>query len=379
MLTFSLTVINLPYNACIVAHERMDVFGMIGILEVVLKLLIIYIMAALPFERLKSYAVLLVAVSLILRIVSGVYCHRHFSECRFRRSHDKPLIKEMLGFAQWTLIGTLGFAARDGGVTVVFDKIFSVAIVAGRGLALSISSYINTFASNFTTAINPSIIKCYAAGEIGEMMKFVRNGCKYTLILSSFVIIPLAIGADLVYDVWLHNVPPFSVEFLQLSMAMAFVEAIISPITTALQATGKIRLFQILICIIMTANVPICWFLAKAVPNPYVIYYVLIGTSALGVATRLWLLHGMVSFSYMQFVNTVYFRTLPGLAAAGLISYWVYRAVPFNLLGLIFFGMVSVSLIGASAYFLALTKTEKTFVDGKLQAVFAKLKRSRSR
>lgn len=168
LLTFSLTVINLPYNACIVAHERMDVFGMIGILEVVLKLLIIYIMAALPFERLKSYAVLLVAVSLILRIVSGVYCHRHFSECRFRRSHDKPLIKEMLGFAQWTLIGTLGFAARDGGVTVVFDKIFSVAIVAGRGLALSISSYINTFASNFTTAINPSIIKCYAAGEIGR-------------------------------------------------------------------------------------------------------------------------------------------------------------------------------------------------------------------
>ena len=166
VLTFVMTVVSVPYNACIVAHERMKAFAYISIVEVVLKLVIVYLLLILSADKLISYAILVLGVSLVVRIIYGVYCKRNFEECTYHFSFNKKLFKEMFAFASWSIIGNLGFSLKDQGSNIVLNIFCGTAINAARGVALQVNGIISNFSNNFIMALNPQIIKHYAAGNI---------------------------------------------------------------------------------------------------------------------------------------------------------------------------------------------------------------------
>lgn len=372
ILSFMFTIVSVPYNACIVAHEHMNVYGYFGIIDVFLKLGIVLLVAILPFDALISYAVLILCLSCVMRIVYSMYCQRHFEECHFIRFKDSHLIKDMFSFAGWSFLGNMGITVRDQGINIILNMFFNVAVNAAKGIGNQIGSVINGFSSNFTMAINPQLTKRYAIGDIKGMLQLLFNGCKYSLLLMSLIVIPLIFSAPTILRLWLGDVATYTVGFLQLILLMALVDSVINPITTSLQATGKIKKFQIIISIITIANLPLSWLCLKIYAIPYVVMIVALFTSIVALITRLILLHEQIRFSYKQFIFNVYGKTLPFLLIMFFLSWKIYTWFKPEFLGMLgyFVSVWSIFLIFASI--MVLNKSERHTLIQLIQKRFRK-------
>ena len=359
IISFLFTVVSVPYNACIVAHEHMKIYGYFGILDVILKLIIVLIVAVVPFDKLISYALLVLAVAITMRLIYGIYCSRHFEECHFEKFKDPHLMRQMFSFAGWSFLGNMGFAVRDQGINIILNLFFGVVVNAAKGIASQVGGVINGFASSFTMALNPQITKNYAAGNIEEMKTLMFQGCKYSLLLMAMIAIPLIFCAETILKLWIGDVAPYTVGFLQLTLLAALIDCVVSPITTSIQATGKIKVFQILISVIMIANLPLAWIGLRIELNPYLVMWISILTSTIALISRLWILHRLVKFSWRRLLLTVYARTAPVLVLISVAAYYLYLCFNHNLGGIILYGVCVISLYLSLTFFIALNRNER--------------------
>ncbi|MDE6791508.1 MAG: lipopolysaccharide biosynthesis protein, partial [Muribaculaceae bacterium] len=318
ILSFCVAIISVPYSATIVAHEHMKAYGYFGILEVILKLLIVFALLIIPFDKLIVYSILVLSVAIIMRIINGIYCRQHFSHTRFQYNKDTNLMKEMLSFAGWSFVGNIGLSIRDQGINILINMFFNVAINAAKGIASQISGVVYGFASNFQMAINPQITKKYAAGDTEGMMNLVFLGSRFAAFMMGIFVLPLIWGANSVLHVWLGDVAPFTAIFMQLGLLIALIDSLANPLVTALQAIGKIRKFQLVISAIMICNIPIAWVWLWLGGKPYSVMFVLILTALIALASRLILLHEQIIFSYTQYLRKVIFPVIITLSFSSL-------------------------------------------------------------
>lgn len=360
---FMINIVSVPYNACIVAHEHMKIYGYFGIIEVLLKLGAVLLVVVLPGDRLVVYAILILCVSGVMRLMYSLYCRYHFEECRFRKFKDKKLIRDMFSFAGWSFFGNMGFSVRDQGVNILLNMFFNVAVNAAKGISTQVCGVINGFASNFTMAINPQITKKYASGDIEGMVQLLYNGCRLSFILMSIVVVPLVVCTPTILALWLDEITPLIIGFMQLGLIMSLIDCVVSPITTSLQATGKIKKFQIVISIIMIANIPLSWLWLKLGGNPYCVMFVGIIMAIIALVARLILLHEVVNFSYSLFLRRVYLRSIPCLVVATGFAYMYYQIVTHDIIGLIIYGLCSLLTFLILIYLIGLTKVERSYIS----------------
>lgn len=391
VIAFLLNVVSVPYNACIVAHEHMKVYGYFGILDVFLRLGIVLLLLVVPFDRLICYAIFTLLVSALMRIIYMVYCRQHFEECRPGRFRDRHLMRDMFAFAGWSFLGNMGFSVRDQGINIILNLFFSVAVNAAKGVANQVGGVINSFSSNFTMAVNPQITKRYAAGEIDSMLHLLYHGCKYSLLLMALVVVPLLFCAEPLLQLWLGNVAPYTVGFLRLILILALIDCVVSPVTTSLQATGNIRRFQIIIAIIMVATIPVAYLSLRFISatsilhTPYIVMYIAIASGIAALIARLILLREQIrTFSPLRFLRIVYLRTLPTILLSLILSYLLASHLlasisdhtPLTTAALptiILFIFLSLLITLLLTYFISLTSEEKKRIRSLIPQ---KLKRS---
>lgn len=369
IVTFLISVISVPCYACIVAHEHMKIYGYFGIIEVILKLVIVLVVAVLPWDRLISYAALVMLVAILMGLMYAWYCVHNFQECRIGRFSDRRQIKEMFSFAGWSFVGNLGFAVRDQGLNIVLNQFFNVAVNAAKGMATNVGNVIYGFSSNFTMAINPQITKRYAAGDHCSMISLMYNGCKISILLLAIVVVPVSVAAPDILAIWLVDVAPYTVGFLRLTLLTTLVDCVASPITTTLQATGRIRKFQIVISTIQLLTLPLSWVWLKMGGDPYVVMYVALTASTVSVIARLMILHEQVKFSYRKFLNEVYLRTVPTILLYGVFAWLIYRYFSNAIIGIAMFSIICMVFYVMTVYIISLNKTEKSFVNDKVANV----------
>lgn len=201
IITFVINLISVPYNAVIIAHERMSAFAYISILEAIGKLVIASLIVASPLDKLIFYAILMCALSVLIRMIYGFYCKRHFNECSYHFRWDKGLLGQMFKFAGWNFFGAGSALLMTQGVNMLMNMFFGVTINAARGVANQVDSTVQQFVNNFTTAINPQITKSYASEDLPYMHKLVCIGSKYSFFLTWFFALPLLLEADIVLNV----------------------------------------------------------------------------------------------------------------------------------------------------------------------------------
>lgn len=370
VLSFFVSVISVPYNSCIVAHEHLNIYGIYGVIEVLLKLFIVFMLMALPGDKLIVYALLVLAVSVFMRLLYGRYCARHFEECKFRFSRDGGLIRNMFSFAGWSFVGNIGYSARDYGLTIVLNMFFNVAVNAAKGVASNIGSVVNSFASNFSMSVNPQITKRYAAGEYDSMMSLVHHGCRIAPLLLMIIAIPVIVAAPQILHLWLGDVAPFTIPFLRWTLVMALIDSYVSPITSSLQATGRIRNFQICICFILLMTLPVSILLLEFWENPVIIMYVCCASSAIALITRILLLRREIHFSLRRFSAKVFVPTLTVFVLSLTAQWFVYQLFPQNIWALFAFGACSVAISLTLTYAIGLRPNERTmalqFIQRKL-------------
>lgn len=249
--TFVFSVLSVPYNSCIIAHEKMNFYAYVSILDSVLKLVVIYLLVWSPIDKLISYALLILLIQMLSRLIYVIYCRRHFEECATGAPFHQSTIKDIFGFASWSIVGNIGFSLRDQGVNIILNYFFGTIMNAARGIASQLSGIINSFATNITLALNPPIVKSYAAGDIDQSMNLVYKGCRAAFSLLMLITIPFLCNVDYILALWLGKVPANTSLFILFILLSSMIYSMSQPITVAIQATGDIKVFQIVICALL--------------------------------------------------------------------------------------------------------------------------------
>ena len=367
ILTFVLNLLSVPYNAAIIAHEKMSAFAYISVVEVTLKLIIVYMLTISPFDRLKAYAVLLLCVGAVIRFIYGYYCKRHFEECTYHFVFDKPVLKEMTGFAGWNFFGNSAYMLNTQGVNILMNLYFGVAVNAARGIATQVDAALKQFVNNFTTAVNPQITKSYAQGDLAYMHKLVCRSAKFSAFLMLFFAIPILLETQSILTIWLKTVPEYAAIFLQLIIISSFVDTVLAnSLVTSMFATGNIKRYQIIVTTIGCLVFPFSWIAFQLGFQPEIAYvlYFIIYTVLLGV--RLYLLKDMVKLPIMMYVREVLYRVLPVMIICFIIPMMIRYSMQEGWMRLILLCLVSTIVTAVVEYSIGLTKNERKFIVGKI-------------
>lgn len=367
LISFCVYLVSVPYNACIIAHEKMSAFAYISIFDGLCKLGIVYLIQWCPFDRLIFYSSLLLVNSLIDRFIYGIYCSRHFEECKYRPIFDKELLKEIFGFAGWNFIGASSAVLRDQGGNIIINLFSGPAVNAARGIAMSVNNAVVGFANNFMTALNPQITKSYASGDYDYMFKLIYQGARLSYYMLLLLSLPIIMNTQFILQLWLGQVPEHSALFTKLVLVFAMSEAISNPLITAMLATGKIRNYQIVVGGLQMMNLPISYVCLRwgAIPETVMIVAVIISQCCL--AARLIMLKGLIHLKPIDYLQRVYLNLILITACAVFVPLVFYLTIGNNTWPL-FILDVALCLVCTALveYFIGCSKKERQFVMEKV-------------
>lgn len=375
ILTFAINLISVPYNASIIAHEKMSAFAYISILEAVGKLTIAYLITITPTDKLIFYAILMCVVALIVRFTYSNYCKRHFSECTYHFIWDKQLLKSMFSFAGWNFIGASSTVLRDQGGNVVINLFCGPAVNAARGIAFQVNNAVNQFVVNFMTALNPQITKSYAAGDKGYMMTLIFQGARLSFYMLLLLSLPILINTHYILALWLKIVPEHAVLFVQLILIFALSESISQPLITAMLANGKIRNYQIIVGGLQMMNLPISYIFLRLGYFPEVVIVIAICISQCCLAARLILLREMIGLSITKYVRNVYLNIIIVSIIAVILPLISAYYIKESFINFIFISLIAVICTLSSIYFIGCNNQEREFIHQKLGTIKSKITR----
>ncbi len=365
ILTFLTNIIQVPYNAVLIAHEKMSVYAYISIMEAFLKLGIVYLLSISPFDKLIVYGILIFAVQLLIRCIYQVYCHRHYEESRFRLFWDKGLYQQMSGFAGWNLFGSLAWMLRDQGLNIVLNLFFGPVINAARGVAAQVSSAVMNFISNFQVALNPQITKNYANGKIDEMEKLTYLGIKFSYIILFFLAFPLSLNINYVLHLWLVEVPDYTALFIILIMIDSLVGNLFGvPLMTSLSATGKIRNYQVVVSFIILLIVPVGYIALRLGGDAPSVFYITIVFTAISGFVRFLFCRKQIGYSLRTMLRNVLLpvlcMTVVALPLPIFIKLEYFKTD--SLLSFILLCLIAVVMTFVAAWFVGLKATERNML-----------------
>lgn len=234
-------IMSVPYNAAIIAHERMGAFAYISILEVLLKLIVVFALLLFCVDKLKLYATLMLCTQILIRIVYSMYCKRNFPETSYKRIVDKTVFREMSSFAGWDLYGNLCVIGKTQGLNFLLNIFFGTALNAAAGIANQVTGVIMQFASNIVMAIRPQIMICYVQKNFRRMNYLINRGSWYIYLLILMLASPFLIDCYYVLNLWLGLVPDYAVPLCRISLLYGMLTIINSTVLAGIHATGKIK------------------------------------------------------------------------------------------------------------------------------------------
>lgn len=367
ILAFVITIIYVPYNAMLIAHERMNVFALISILEVVLKLLITILVVWLGFEKLKFYALLVFCVSLIIGIIYTTYCRFAFSECKFHLFWDKQLFGEMSSFASWNLLGVFAGIAYSQGVNLLLNVFFGPIVNAARGIAYQVQGAINAFVTNFQVAVNPPLTKSYASGDIQYMYSLIFSASKYSFYLLFVLSLPVMLETDYILKLWLKTVPEYTSIFTRLVLIDILVCSLSGSLQAMAQASGKIKLYQIVVSGILLLNLPISFILLKLGYSPQFTFIASIMASLAALFARLVVLKMIVSFPVQDFLTNVLSKVVVVFFVGSIIPYWISYQTSNSLKHFFLVILISILSVICTVWLLGINQSEKLFLKASLR------------
>ena len=289
--SFIFTILRTPLGAVVIARERMEVFAILSVLEAVLKLMVALSLTFILTDKLKAYSLLNLATVIILTLTNLLYCRRHFPECcSIRAIFDKELFLPMARFMSWTTIGSLSWVGKNQGCNILLNLFFGPVVNAAYALSSQVNTAFTCLVQNFTTAVNPQIIKTYSAGATVQTGRLIIFGCKISFYLLLILSFPILIVVEPILKFWLDTYPPYTPVFIKLMIVNSLIECFSSSISHGVRATGRVKIYEITVGGIQLLNLPIAYILLRngMAPQSVMIMNALLSVIALFV--RLWLL-----------------------------------------------------------------------------------------
>ena len=310
LLSTMVMVVSIPYNALIISHEKMSAFAYISILEVILKLLLVFMLLVLSGDKLVLFAIFLLGIQILLRFVYASYSRQHFEESKYHRVWDKQLFKDMSSFAGWSMFGCLAGAGQTQGLNILLNIFFGPAVNAARGVAVQVQNAINGFARNFQMSVNPQITKSYASGDTGYMNKLIYSSSKFSVYLLFMLSLPVMLESHKILQLWLGIVPDHTVAFIRFILIISMFEALANPVICAVQATKKIKKYQIVAGSCLLLTLPVSYIFLKLGCRPEIVFTTHLCVAFLTQVFRIYLTRELIYFPISTYIRKVVFPIL---------------------------------------------------------------------
>ena len=373
IIAFFFNLLSVPYNASIIAHEKMNAYAYISILEVVLQLIVVLSLYLIKGDKLIYYGAMIAILAIMTRIINSIYCRTHFEECKYSFFIDKKLAKDIFGFTSWSLLGNCAYILNTQGINIIMNIFFGVTINAARGIADQVQAAVMQLLLSFTTAINPQIVKSYAAGDEVYVNKLVCMGAKFSFFLSLLIAIPIITETELILHLWLNTYPPYAPIFVRLTIIATMIDFIGNTTARAVWATGKVKKYYLMTSSISILVLPISYIIYTSGLPPQSSYIVFIMLYLLLVPTRLYILKGLMKFSPKQFLKNTLIPVIPVSLLSIILPIIVIYLMKPSLSRLIIVTVISTISICCSVYFIGINSDERKLINNKTK-VFYKLR-----
>ena len=359
---FSLTQV--PYGACIIAHEKMSVYAYVSIVDAVSKLLIVYLLGIGEIDKLKLYALLLCLIQVGEIIFYRIYCVKRFEESKFKLLIDKPIFKEIASFSGWSLFAGGAIALNSQGILMLLNMFFSPAIVTARSISLQVNHAVNQFVTNFQTAANPQIVKLYAAKDYEGSKQLLLQTTKFSYYLMLLLCLPVCLCAQQLLDIWLEEVPEYAVIFLQIIIVQSLFCVFDTSFYRALYAKGRLSETALISPTILFLSFPIVYVLFKNGYSPVALSWAsLISYAILGLIVKPLLVIKIVGYTWKDILS-VFVPCLKVTAVAVIVPIlsFLYLAFDNQFASLLIIGSISILSVGLTVWFLGLNQEIKAKV-----------------
>ena len=363
VLTFLASIFTVPYNAMIITHERMNVFALIGIGEVTFKIVLVYILSIVQFDKLIFYSFSIFLIGLLVFILNYLFCRKNFTETKFSWYWNYSMFKEMMSYSFWSLFGSISSIARNQGINIILGVFFNPAINAARGISYQVNDGITQLSHNFFTAVRPQITKNYAKSDYDSMLSLVYRSSRFSFYLLMLISIPLILETSFIFEIWLVKTPDLTVLFTRLVIITSLIDTLGYPLITAINATGKIKWYQIITGSILIMTLPISYlFLSLGYP-PESAMYVAIFISLVAQFSRIAFMNYFYKIGIWTYFRKVIFVIFYVFCLSLIAPIIIINFFPDSLSRFLFTIFTSVISSFFVIYLFGITKSERVFIN----------------
>ena len=365
VLTLIVNMIGIPFHAMIIAQEKMNIFAWMSIFEVCLKLFLVILLQFFDFDNLIFYSFLIFLVTVIIKFCYIFYCTVNFKESRFVFYFDKSLFKTLISYASWNLWGNFASIIMGQGINILLNIFFGPLVNAARAIAYQVKVAVNQFVLNFQMAVNPQIIKSYAIGDLEYMHKLIFNSAKYSFFLLYIFTLPVILEAGIILEIWLGVVPDYTIIFTQLILINILIDSISGPLMTAAQASGKIKVYQLVVGGLLIMNLPISYFFLNFGFTPEITLYVSIIFSLFALYMRLKIISPLIKLNILNFTKKVLLSILAVALISLIIPLFIKISFKQSIARLFLIVFTSFLFSVITIYFFGLGNKEQLFLKKK--------------
>lgn len=359
--TFVLGVLTVPFSASIIAHEKMGIYAYLSIVDVIMKLVIVCVLVYLPGDSLIMYAILLAITSLVTGMFNILYSLCKFSECKLNLVFNYRLFEDIFKFSGWTMLGQTMIISNDHILNIFLNWFYGTVVNGSRGIALRINGIVAQFVYQFQVALNPPIVKAYASGDIVNFQNLVLKGSKLSFLLMMVLSFPFILESEMILKLWLGESPTYASMFVRLCLINTLLDAMTGPINAGIRATGKVKLVQIYITLVLCFILPVSYFMLKVGCEPYWVIMSNIVVSFATLYIRIFFLNKYSGVNIITFYRNVVTPCYIATVVAFVIPVIFHLCVYHNMINTCFSAFLCVISCVVSGYCIAMNKDEKKY------------------
>lgn len=372
LLSFVLTLGKIPCVSIIISHERSGAYALFGILDSILKLVIVYLLMLSSTDKLVLYCCLLAGVSLLSLIYTSLYCKYSFEGFKYIKNVPKSMYKEMIGFASWSFVALSARVFNAQGIVLVVNKFCGVVVNAALGIVSQVEACTRQFVTSIAFAVNPQIVKSYTKGDIAYMQKLVIFATKCFAFIVLYYAIPFSVEADTILHLWLGVVPGYTANLLRLVFCCTLFMVMANPLEVAVQATGKVRKFQLLTSSVLLVSLPIVWAILYLGGNVYIVYTTLIALYFVLLLIQYFNTQHITEISISFYLLNVLLRVIATSFIAFMVQYEITQSMEPSFIRLCFTCLTSFIATTICVFVVGFTKEESSMVLAMIKSFIKK-------
>lgn len=367
-------IMGIPYSSAIMAHEKMDYYAVVGILDAVLKLALVFALPHIPYDKLIMYGCLTLSVNILNFLLYFVYSKLKFKELKFKLVYYKDLFKAMLGFSGWNVVGTFANMLKGQGVNMILNIFFGPVVNAARGVAYQMMNALHGFTANIVVAFRPQLVQSYASGNYQRVKNIFYSESKITYILMLALVVPVIMEMPYLLDLWLGKdaVPDYTVPFANLVLINMLFSTLNTPCTQVIHATGKVKTYQIVYSVLIISILPISWTILKLGGNPTSVFVVSLAMTIVNQIVSLFIVRKVYEYSIREYLKTVIFPCVIVSVLLPIVPFMITKTMEVSFARLAVVCVADVLLAAAISYNIALDSSEKKMVLALINKVIKK-------